>query len=118
MTETSPERLSLVVFSGDYDRVHYALAMAAAAAATARPVTMLFTMGAIHALRAAQANGVPGWAMLKPASSGNDAAVRCRSLARFTKKRCTFQSAAKIDESAKLSWQRHRHGGRHGPVER
>lgn len=76
MTETSPERLSLVVFSGDYDRVHYALAMAAAAAATARPVTMLFTMGAIHALRAAQANGVPGWAMLKPASSGNDAAVR------------------------------------------
>jgi hypothetical protein len=39
-------------------------------------------------------------------------AVRCRSLARFTKKRCTFQSAAKIDESAKLSWQRHRHGER------
>tara|TARA_R110000787_G_scaffold14982_4_gene46026 strand:+ start:517 stop:960 length:444 start_codon:yes stop_codon:yes gene_type:complete len=76
MTETAPERLSLVVFSGDYDRVHYALAMAAAAAATGRPVTMLFTMGAIHALRAEQANGVPGWAALKPAAGGDEAAMR------------------------------------------
>jgi len=31
------ERLSLIVFSGDYDRVHYALAMASAALATDRP---------------------------------------------------------------------------------
>jgi len=76
MTPPKSARLSLVLFSGDYDRVHYALAMAAAAAATGRPVTMLFTMGAIHALRGEQANGVPGWAALKPAENGDDAAVR------------------------------------------
>lgn len=46
----SVDKLSLVVFSGDFDRVHYALAMAAAAAATNRPVTLFFTMGAARAL--------------------------------------------------------------------
>ncbi|MGE5516531.1 MAG: DsrE family protein [Bacteroidota bacterium] len=46
----SVDKLSLVVFSGDYARVHYALAMAAAAAATNRPVTLFFTMGAARAL--------------------------------------------------------------------
>ena len=43
-------KLSITVFSGDFDRVHYALAMAAAAAAINRPVTMLFTMRAIGSL--------------------------------------------------------------------
>ena len=43
-------RLSLVVFSGDFARVHYALAMAAGALSIGRPVTLFFTMGAIRAL--------------------------------------------------------------------
>jgi peroxiredoxin family protein len=46
----SPDKLSIVVYAGDYGRVHYALAMAAAAAAMARPVTLFFTMGALRAL--------------------------------------------------------------------
>ena len=46
----SPDKLSLVVFSGGFERVHYALCMAAAAAASNRPVTLFFTMGASRAL--------------------------------------------------------------------
>lgn len=50
-----PDRLSITVFSGDYARVHYALVLASAAAATGRPVTLFFTMEATRAL-------TPGWA--------------------------------------------------------
>jgi peroxiredoxin family protein len=42
--------LSLVVFSGNYDRVHYALVLASAAAAVGRPVTLFFTHRAILTL--------------------------------------------------------------------
>ncbi len=57
----SPDKLSVVVFSGDYHRIHYALAMAAAAAAVNRPVTLFFTMAAIRALAKATDGGAPGW---------------------------------------------------------
>ncbi len=60
-SQASPDKLSVVVFSGDYHRVHYALAMAAAAAAVNRPVTLFFTMGAIRALGKATPGGAPGW---------------------------------------------------------
>ncbi len=71
MTETkSPDKLSIVVYSGDYGRVHYALAMASAA--MARPVTLFFTMGAIRALTADE-----GWRRLDagdmaPGRTGSD----------------------------------------------
>ncbi|MCR6629766.1 MAG: DsrE/DsrF/DrsH-like family protein [Magnetospirillum sp.] len=55
----SVDRLSLVVFSGDFERVHYALVMAAAAVATNKPVTLFFTMGAAKALV-----GRDGWRAL------------------------------------------------------
>ena len=51
----SPDKLSLIVQSGDYDRVHYALVMGSAALATGKPVTLFFTMAATRAL-------TPGWA--------------------------------------------------------
>ncbi len=59
--QASPDKLSVVVFSGDYHRVHYALAMAAAAAAVNRPVTLFFTMAAIRALAKAADGSTPGW---------------------------------------------------------
>lgn len=43
-------RISLIVFSGDFARVHYALATAAAALSIGRPATLFFTMEAIRAL--------------------------------------------------------------------
>jgi peroxiredoxin family protein len=59
-----PERLSLILLSGSFERVHYGLAMASAAAALARPVTLFATHGAIRAFLAADPVGRPGWAGL------------------------------------------------------
>jgi len=73
---TAHGRLSLIVSSGDYDRVHYALAMASAALATNRPVTLFFTMGALKALLADRPDGIPGWAALAPAPGGATAIER------------------------------------------
>lgn len=72
----SRSRLSIIVFSADYDRVHYALVMASAAAATNRPVTLFFTMGASKALLAARRNGAPGWATLSATDDGISATDR------------------------------------------
>ena len=71
-----PDKLSLIVFSGDYDRVHYALAMAGAAAATNRAVTLFFTMAATRALLRRQDDGAPGWSALAPAADGSAATAR------------------------------------------
>lgn len=46
----APDKLSIVVFSGAFERVHYALVMASAAIAVGTPVTLFFTMGAARAL--------------------------------------------------------------------
>jgi peroxiredoxin family protein len=45
-----PEKLSIVVFTGEFDKIHYALVMASAAAAIDIPVTLFFTMAASRAL--------------------------------------------------------------------
>ncbi|KAF0111320.1 MAG: hypothetical protein FD149_2554 [Rhodospirillaceae bacterium] len=45
------DKLSLVVFSADFAKVHYALMLAGAALAVNTPVTLFFTMGACQALR-------------------------------------------------------------------
>ncbi len=51
MAETSPpDKLSLVVATGTFEKVHYALVMAAGAAAINTPVTLFFTMAACQAL--------------------------------------------------------------------
>ena len=83
----TPDKLSIVVFSGAYDRVHYALAMAAAALAANQAVDLLFTMGAVRALEAA---GGPwsGWQGLLPTEDGSspltaDQALTGRGLVGF-----------------------------------
>ena len=73
---TTSGGLSLVVFSGGYDRVHYALAMAAAASAIGRPVSLLFSGRALTALLAESAPGQPGWLGLDPADDGSSPAER------------------------------------------
>ena len=47
---TSPDKLSLIIQSGAYERIHYALVIASAALAVGKPVTLLFTMGGTRAL--------------------------------------------------------------------
>jgi len=48
--KTKRTRLSLILHSGDYDRIHYAFVIATTAAAIGRPVTLLFTNSAVRAL--------------------------------------------------------------------
>lgn len=68
-----PDKLSIVVFSGDYDKVHYALVMASASAATDTPVTLFFTMEGTRALlrpiEHSGADNTPAWAA-QPTSAG------------------------------------------------
>jgi len=42
--------VSVIVRAGDYESVHYALALAAAALAVNKPAVLFFTMAGIHAL--------------------------------------------------------------------
>ena len=58
-----PQRLSIVVYSEKIDKVHYAFAMASAAAAINIPSTLLFTMSAIQAI--VETDGQPGWMSMK-----------------------------------------------------
>jgi peroxiredoxin family protein len=69
-SDTAPDRLSLVVFSGNYDKVHYALTMAAAALAVNIPATLFFTMGALRALCPETGAG-GGWRGLPATESGD-----------------------------------------------
>ena len=64
-----PDSLSIVVFSGDFERVHYALVLASGTAALGTPTTLFFTMGATRALLASDAEGIPGWRNLPAAEN-------------------------------------------------
>ena len=70
-TTERPDKLSIIVFSGTFDRVHYALLTASAAIAIGIPVTLFFTMGACRALERAGADGRPAWSSM-PLSAGAD----------------------------------------------
>jgi peroxiredoxin family protein len=85
--KTSPDRLSIVLFSGAYDKVHYALTMASAALAVNTPATLFFTMGALRALQPVR-DGAGGWRDLLPTENGTapgeaDAQLIARKLAGF-----------------------------------
>ncbi|MCW2238316.1 DsrE family protein [Azospirillum canadense] len=71
-----PDSLSIVLFAGGFDRVHYALVMASAAAATNRKVTLFFTGRALAALLDEAEPGVPGWHGLDAADDGRSPAER------------------------------------------
>ncbi len=61
MDKPGPDKLSFVVFSSEFDKIHYALVMASAAQATNRQATLFFTMGACRVLLKKAANGEPPW---------------------------------------------------------
>ena len=46
----TPDKVSVVAFSGEFARVHYALVMASGAAAIGTPATLFFTMDACRML--------------------------------------------------------------------
>ncbi len=70
-----PDKLSIVIHSGAFDRVHYALVMAAAAAALDIPVTLFFTMWGCRALTRPAPDGTPGWHGMSVGEPGLTAAA-------------------------------------------
>jgi len=69
--------LSIVVFDGRFDRVHYALVLASAAVATNRPATLFFTGQALRAL-------LPeGWRRLEGDAEAREADFAARRVATF-----------------------------------
>jgi len=88
-TDGGPDKLSVVVFSGDVDKVHYALVLASGAAAIGKKVTLFFTMEACRTLMKPAADGTPAWRSL-PVGAGRwadggamDDDFRARNLATF-----------------------------------
>ena len=84
--DESPTQLSVVVFSGEFEKVHYALAMASAAAAVGKAATLFFTMEATAALLAPGSDGIPPWRRMtaKAGSAGRvDDAFHRQGVARF-----------------------------------
>ncbi len=66
-----PDKLSVIVFSGSFEKVHYALVLAASAAAIGRPTTLFFTMEGCRALLKPGADGAAAWRHLpRDASAG------------------------------------------------
>tara|TARA_B100000686_G_scaffold284907_1_gene308757 strand:+ start:226 stop:609 length:384 start_codon:yes stop_codon:yes gene_type:complete len=47
----SPDKLSIIIQSADYERVHYALVMATSALSIGKTVTLFFTMHGTQALK-------------------------------------------------------------------
>ncbi len=83
-----PERsdsgaLALVIHDASFSRVHYALAMASAAAALDRPATLFFTMGACRALAATDGSGGPGWHDLAGDAAASDRALAATGVGDF-----------------------------------
>ena len=69
------DKLSLVVHSGDFAKVHYGMVMAAGSIAVGRPVTLFFTMEALRTLAKAGKDGQPGWRSLPGAAALDDGFV-------------------------------------------
>ncbi|MCC7427684.1 MAG: DsrE family protein [Alphaproteobacteria bacterium] len=90
-----PEPLGIVLLSGEYERAHYALLMATAAAATGRRTILFATNGGIRAFLKPRADGAPGWTTLAhpDGAAKRDAELRARGVAGFAELR---QSAAEL----------------------
>jgi peroxiredoxin family protein len=72
--KTAEGGLSLIVRAGDYESVHYALALASAALAVNKPAVLFFTMGGLRALMGPPAT-LDDW--------GRDALMRERGVGDF-----------------------------------
>jgi peroxiredoxin family protein len=67
-----PDKLSVIVFSGSFEKVHYALVLAASAAAIGRPTTLLFTMEGCRALLKPGGDGAAAWRRLPRETGSGD----------------------------------------------
>jgi len=64
LTNSTPDKISIIIYDHHFDKVHYALVVAAAAAAIGKSVTLFFTMGATQALLEEDPNALAAWAKM------------------------------------------------------
>jgi peroxiredoxin family protein len=80
-----PLHLPVLVLSGEFGRVHYALVYASTSLALASQVTLMFAADAVHALT--MRSGRPGWHRLRGpdgrSAEATDADWRARGIAGF-----------------------------------
>jgi len=82
-----PKKLSIAVYDGSLDRVHYAFVMAAATAALGIPVTMFFTMEACRVLLKSSVDGAVS-------TSDMDTGLAAKGVATFTE---LLEACAEMD---------------------
>ncbi len=68
--QTGPVPIGILLISGTYERAHYALVLATAAASVGRPVILFATGGGCRAFLGPAADGTPGWAALEATGIG------------------------------------------------
>jgi len=80
-----PAPVGILLISGTYERAHYALVVATAAAATAPPVVLFATNAGVRAFLAARPDGSPGWTTLAHygGAAKRDEELRGRGVAGF-----------------------------------
>lgn len=80
-----PSPLGILLISGTFERAHYALMVATAAAATARPVVLFATNAGVRAFLAKRPDGSPGWTTLAHygGAARRDEELRGRGVAGF-----------------------------------
>jgi peroxiredoxin family protein len=85
--EQGPDKLSVIVLSHEFERVHYALVLASAVAAIGKPATLFFTGQALRALQSEDGEGAPGWRSLSATDGKSGGAAdddyRARGVAGF-----------------------------------
>lgn len=81
----APAPLGILLISGTYERAHYALVLATAAAATARPVVLFATNAGVRAFLSARPDGAAGWTTLAHygGAARRDEELRGRGVAGF-----------------------------------
>ena len=85
---SSSKPLSIIVYDHHFDKIHYALVIAAAAAAIGQPTTLFFTMGACNALFCNDEAGNPAWSKMplsdsKKTGRERDDSYRRKGIATF-----------------------------------
>ena len=85
---SSSKPLSIIVYDHHFDKIHYALVMAAAAAAIGQPTTLFFTMGACNALFCDDEEGNAAWSKMplsdsKKTGRERDDSYRRKGIATF-----------------------------------
>jgi peroxiredoxin family protein len=94
--------LSILLYSGDFDRIHYALCMATAAAAIDKKVTLCITMQAFQALLCDSEGALVGWQSMTLSSAVSSLARTAEELDSYYRQRQIASFEQLVEAAAEL----------------